>query len=255
MIKRATLLLFVLASASCASARALRNAQDHFNRAADLENQARLQRTSTGVTVPPGAEAEYRAALASLEIELKKHEAKLQEEGLWFSARLLKAQCLWRIAALGAGTFQEIALVRREVQELAELSNQGRISPGTRDRVLLAALPGLLDHEQGIRAASFAEAKQAFSDADATIEKAIGDKSLSEKHEIRLYLRLAQMAAMREWLASVTRFNEKKQEEDKPYARFKVLKEDLKRLIGTDSAYRPLEEVARSLSDAAGVTW
>lgn len=240
--------LFALVLVSCGSVRVLREAQDQFNRAAEIENQARLPDPAAGLRVSAGAESEYRAALAKLKQELRDNAAALKADGLWHTARFLKVLCLWRIAALG-GESADFKDARGEAAALVDAKAAGDFSPGLRDRVLLAALPGLLDHEKGLRSSAAAD----FKSADAVIESALATEKPPADHEVRFYLRLAQLASLREWMRTVA--GGTPEEKKKARDRFTAVKDLLKADVDANPAYALLKKAAVSIAQAAGVTW
>lgn len=248
MTRAAIPLLLVLAACT---ARTLREAQDHFNRGAEIENTSRAASTAA-LLASTGAEAEYRAALAGLNAELKDHSEDLEAEGLYPTARLLKALCLWRLAALSGGGLEA---ARAELKDVAPLKDK----LGTRDRVLLAALPGLLDHEKGLREKDVAKAAADFESAEKAIAAALAAEAPPAAHDVTLYLRLAQMAALRERIrainASALPAPEKDAAKDKARERFAAPKNALKEVVDTDPAYAGLRALGVTLSQAASVTW
>ena len=140
---RAVALLWCVVVAGCAEVNRLREAQDAFSRAAELENRARFEYRSdaggfTGAAETTAARAGYGAALLELE-QLSgdsRAKASLQADGLWGTALALRALCEWRLG-----------LHDRALASAEEAAAAG--DPlGPRDRTMMAALPGLVMTDQ-----------------------------------------------------------------------------------------------------------
>ena len=189
--------------------RYLRGAQDHFNRAAAEETRlldAGLA-ADGGLVRQTSAATDYRLALGLLDRELKENEARLRGERLYGTALMLKALCLWRLAdldAAGAGPLADDLAAT-----LATIRSQQRrhaITLGQRDRVLLIALPGLRDHDQGLRAADYPTARRFFASALAVLDEAFTAAAVPETHPVRVYVRLAQLSTCRAWQTAAYAF-------------------------------------------------
>ena len=70
---------------------------------------------------------------------------------------------------------------------------------GTRDKVLLRALPGLREHALGLQQSDPKKAQRFFESALSTLEKSLSDVNPPEDHPVRAYIRLAQMRTLRAW--------------------------------------------------------
>lgn len=194
----------VLISGVGCSVRRIHEAQEAFNRGSLAELQA-PDRSAAGAwspLVPSGspAAAEYQLSLMLVERELRENAGALEEDGLYGNALVLKALCLWRL-----GDLDELPVGRANYE--AELDKAigaiAKLPPdklGTRDRVLSNALPGLRDHDRGLRQTSYPEAMNNFKSAIEKLDIALQDQNLPEGHSIRAYIHLAQLRTCRVWL-------------------------------------------------------
>jgi hypothetical protein len=197
---RAAGVVLLLLSASCAEVNRLREAQEAFSRAAELENRARFEFRAEsggfeGAADAAGARAGYGAALLELErLEVDAAaRASLEADGLWGTAQALKALCEWRLG------LHDRAVVSASV---AAMSGDAL---GTRDRALMAALPGLVMTDQlfskverkrrGGSAGTWEDALALGTAAMDGLEKV--RKELDAEHPMKLYLLQAQLAAWR----------------------------------------------------------
>lgn len=143
------LLIAPLLLAGCVSTNHLRDAQDAFNSASTLSNEAQLN-GSRGASRDLGSMADvaamqlqaqglYASALHSLRAA-EAHRAQLEKDGLWGVAQTLRAMTHWRL-----GQFDEAVQTAR-----VALSTQTNLHP--RDAALLAALPGLVQNDEAYAA-------------------------------------------------------------------------------------------------------
>ncbi len=198
-------LLLLVANLACA-ARQLREAQDLFNEAARAENAQRAQVFSGGAALldASAAASGYRLSLKLLDEELAGHEAKLREERLFGTALVLKALCLWRLDDLeDADLSGELSATLARIQK-EQTANT--LTLGTRDRVMVAALDGLRDHDRGLKATDLASAQANFESALQVTEGALTAQNPPPNHPVRIYLRLSQLATLRAWQAAVWQF-------------------------------------------------
>jgi len=196
-------LLLLLLTAAC-SARHLREAQDRFSDAAATENRA-YEPANPGALLFQGAAASgYRVALDLVTREIDENEAALRADDLLGTALVLKALCHWRLAALDIDATAAAAdglagtLTRIEQERRAKT-----IRLGERDVAMVAALPGLRDLDRGRRAEEYADAARFFGSAVVSIDRALEPSVTPPRHPVRIYLRLAQLAALREWHAAI----------------------------------------------------
>jgi hypothetical protein len=211
----ACLALALLALTSCAAV-SLREAQDAFNAAVAAESAQREAGMvgDGGLSTHVSALGDYRAALFAIDQQLGSGTEELREQQLLGTAYMLKALCLWRIADLADlaeqpnatdGHTDALDALRTTIQ--AEYDAQ-RIVLGTRDRVLLAALPGLRDHDRGLRATALegpGSAAAWFGSAVATLEDALLTVDPPKGHPVRIYVWLAQLSSLRAWQAAAFR--------------------------------------------------
>lgn len=191
-------LLILLLIAGCGTHR-LSQAQDAFNGATRLEAQSTIENEDLSgdpLLEIPQALSQYRIALALTEEALTEYGGKLQNDKLYGTALMLKALCLWRIAALDENTDKEaVAEIVAEIQYRAKASN---IVLGTRDRVLLNALPGLREHALGLQAKDPERAAALFESALETLEASL-TADVPSDHPVRIYICLSQMKSLRAW--------------------------------------------------------
>lgn len=192
--------------AGCPSARHIRAAQDAFNDAARSENDLRAAAfTGSEPVEASAAAADYREAVALVDAELTEHAADLATEQLLGNALMLKALSLWRLTDLEESEADRAALDQTLIQ-LDRLATDQPTAFGTRDRVLIRALPGLRDHDHGLRAGTLDQASGYFTSAYVVLDRALTDDPPPPNHPVRVYVRLAQLAALRAYVAAVFRF-------------------------------------------------
>lgn len=231
--------LSVLLTACPAHIRGVREAQDAFDRAATEEGRltAAGLGTETGLLTQSSSTAEYRVALALLSREIDRHQRQLRGDRLLGTALVLKALCLWRLADLEAtdetGWGEELAAT------LTRIERDDSLVLGERDRVLVAALPGLRDHDRGLRAADYESASRLFASALEIVGRAA--ESAPPLHPVRTYLRLAQLATCRAWQSAAYAFfpddlNRADDEADKPLAKAREILTELEQQATRDAA-------------------
>lgn len=207
-------------ASACGTTRHIRAAQDSFNQAAAEENRlfAAGLSTDVGLLSQSSAAGDYRIALALLDRELDENQEELRRDRLYGTALMLKALALWRLADLeglnepqldtdtptgegllagsdspaGDELMATLALLRAELEA-------GRITLGERDRVLLVALPGLRDHDRGLRAPDYPAARRFFESALDVMDRSLEAESTPKQHPVRIYIRLAQLSTCRAW--------------------------------------------------------
>lgn len=192
-------LLLVFVTAGC-GAHQLKEAQDSFNQAAAIEAGSSLeQEQSTGdpLVGDPQAINNYRMALALTNEALDEHADSLAEDKLYGTALMLKALSSWRIAALDEDA--DTADVQAIVGQIETLADKQQIELGTRDAVLLKALPGLQEHALGLQESDPKKAGKLFESALDTLDRALNEENPPEDHPVRVYIRLAQLRSVRAW--------------------------------------------------------
>ncbi len=233
----------------CETAGYIRSAQNHFNQAAQQENQLlakSLDAYQAGADASSTASAlsDYKMALSLVDRAIEENSEKLRQEKLLGTAYMIKAMSLWRISDLN-GTPPAIleppsdpppaensvfsSPERKELIVLIptikrELSDpQQPITLGTRDQVMLKALPGLLDHDRGRLANSLDRADAFFTSAYNVLREAGGDAP--KDHPVHLYIVMAQLQTLNSWAYAIDRFG--KNESMPPKARRKLLSENV----------------------------
>ncbi len=157
---------------------------------------------------------------------------------------MIKAMSLWRISDLNGTppailespsdeSLRENSVVsspeRKELMALIpaimqELSDpQQPITLGTRDLVMLKALPGLLDHDRGRLANSLDRADAFFASAYKILGEAAG--AAPPDHPVHIYLVMAQLQTLNAWTFAIDRFG--RMEGMSPVARVKLLTEKI----------------------------
>ena len=235
MGRRILVTALLLVVAGCTSARSLREAQDAFSRAAEQENAAFHRGYPTDVVdLAANPEAGYRLSLALVSRELAENEEALRSDRLYGTALMLKAYCLWRLGGAAGDESLDAVLGRVAAEREA-------IVLGERDAVMLEALPGLRDHELGLRAATYDEARRHFESALDVVDTAAG--GLPAGSSLAVYLRLAMLSTCRAWQFAAYSFHaddlaKAKLEAQAPRAEAKRLFETLKPLEGGDAGLR-----------------
>jgi len=263
--------VLAFAAASCASARHIRQAQDAFNHAATDENRVFAVGRDAMVAQPSfasGATNYYRTALALVDRELGDNLADLKQDHLYGTALMLKAMCLWRLAdledlaVLGDASAQPSAKgpsarddgLSATLQTVRRELDAGSITIGERDRVMLFALPGLRDHDRGLRAKTMDRARAFFESAIDETDKAPGLAHVDERHPVVIYVRCAQLSSCRAWQDAAGKLaadaDERNTEIKAASARAKSVLTGLKPLYDENPA---LKAIVSSLANRLGV--
>jgi hypothetical protein len=216
----------------CETTRYIRNAQTHFNQAAQQENEL-LAKSLTAYQAGANASgtvsslSDYKMALSLVDRAINENREKLRQEKLLGTAYMIKAMSLWRISDLNGtppailelpsdDTSAENSVFsspeRKELIALIPTIKQALNDPetpitlGTRDRVMLIALPGLLDHDRGRLANSMDRADAYFSSAYTVLDEAAG--AAPTDHPVHLYLVMAQLQTLNSWAYAIDRFSQ-----------------------------------------------
>ncbi|MCU0864054.1 MAG: hypothetical protein MUC36_09695 [Planctomycetes bacterium] len=188
---------------ACSSVRHIRDAQDSFNRAAQVEfeeSQLDAGHSADAVATGPTAAREYTTALALLRRELRQNADELAADKLTGTALLLEALCVWRLESLGQlerNTSGFLQTMTRLAEHRAEL--------GTRDRVLSLALPGLRENDQGFENLSNdpVKARELFESAYAVLDRAIEVVKPHDSHPIHAFVRVSQLRVCANWKQAI----------------------------------------------------
>lgn len=166
----------------------LREVQNHFNAAALLENQLKIDPLSgDALAINTQANASYHLSLKLLTELIDKKEQELRNDDLLGTAYTLKALAEWRI-----GQYEDaINTVAK-----AGMDKETKLFP--RDRALMNALSGLIKNDQ-------AYGHMAAKDYDYTSIKKLLLSSMEDiKDQIRpgslgLYLAIARLSVLKNW--------------------------------------------------------
>ena len=226
------LLSFTLIT-GCETTRHIRSAQNHFNQAAQVENQEVAKsltsyQAGANASSTTSALSDYKMALSLADQAVEKNNAKLRQDRLLGTAYMIKAMSLWRVSDLsgtppetletpsGDSSQESPVFSSPERKELIALIPEIRrelndpkqpITLGTRDRVMLVALPGLLDHDRGRLANSLDRADAYFSSAYKILGEAEGEAPAD--HPVRIYIVMAQLQTLNAWTFAIDRLGRK----------------------------------------------
>jgi len=238
--------LGLLVITGCESARYIRSAQNHFNQAAQQENQLLAKslaayQAGADASGTSSALTDYKMALSLVDRAIRENGAKLRQEKLLGTAYMIKAMSLWRISDLNgtppdmlespsaASSVENPVISSPERKELVvliptikrELADaQQPITLGTRDSVMLIALPGLLDHDRGRLVTSLNRADAYFASAYQVLGKAAA--AAPADHPVHLYLVMAQLQTLNAWANAIDRLG--RREDLPPGERRKLVK-------------------------------
>ncbi len=198
----------------------LRKAQDHFSSAARVENATRFgDPTQMRFDLAEVSEQQaimdyqlaYRYATSAAKAPGRGIDAA-QANRQRGTALMLQLYSLWRLAALndfaeetalGDGTtlgtdLQAVFDLSRTIKDQAE---RGEIELGTRDRAMLAAIPGLLEHELGLRSEDWPTVDRKFCTAITSMEGApnASGTQVPGHHPVRAHLHLQQIQSIGAW--------------------------------------------------------
>ncbi|UCE64157.1 MAG: hypothetical protein JSU59_03160 [Nitrospirota bacterium] len=200
IIRRTGIVFLLLIVAFGCGAHRLKQAQDSYNEAARIEVMVSFEEVEPiGDPLKGDAQAlrNYRLALALTDEALEKYPTSLKKDQLYGTALMLKALCQWRIVALDKEAGQE--RVREIVTDIEGRLGSEEITLGTRDRVLLKALPGLREHALGMQQSDPKKAGDLFDSSLETLENSLATVNPPADHPVRAYIRLAQMRTLRAW--------------------------------------------------------
>jgi len=196
-------LVLGLVGCGLAHIRTLREAEEAFSRAAELENRERLNPDASLASLGESA-ASYRVAAQMVNDLVATQREQLRRDNLLCTAYLVQAMSLWRLG---------------EHDAAYEVATQGRdcAPPGPtadttpRDRAVLHAIPALVRIDQAnalavnqtVSEAEFDKAKTEIDRAVRILEEA--ERQASRDHPVRGYLMISKMAALRVWQVAITR--------------------------------------------------
>jgi hypothetical protein len=195
----------LLLSAGCAT-RQIREAQREFDLGAAAElGVASNDAAFESLPGPEGAaKVHYRAAYELSVREQNAHAAELIEDKLLGTARMLELLSGWRLSDLDDDADLRDAIGARLTATIAAArATPSSLDLGTRDRVVLAAMDGLLDHDRGLRATEFARIDGYFSSAYTKLADALMTEKPPALHSVRIWVRLAQLNVCRAWSSTL----------------------------------------------------
>ncbi len=224
-VRNLLMILMAVALSGCGTT-SLRQAQDHFNTAADIEARA-LNASLRGDNVnarPGDSIIEYRLAYATATEVIAKKSDDLRRDKLLGATYVLKAMALWRISDLqgdpltnaeksstdatmpaAAGGKSSPATIDNARQQLLavlnviqQLHDDGKLYLGTRDKVLHRALYGFYDHDGGRAAADYDTAESWFESALKQLDDAVAN-DVPAQHPVRVYVGSAQLRTLGAW--------------------------------------------------------
>jgi hypothetical protein len=217
---RSILLIFILMLTLGCAATTLRDAQDHFNKGAEVELRA-MDRSllSDNPGANPGdafsALNEYRLANSEAEALIHEKSNHLKEDRLLGATYMLRAMALWRISDLEGNSLErsetsgavkpseQVTNSRQELLALlsmiTDLQRRQEITLGTRDQVLHKALYGFYDHDGGRAENDYSKARDWFRSAYRRLEEAVSDDVVPQRHPIRVYVGSAQLRTLAAW--------------------------------------------------------
>ena len=123
---------------------------------------------------------------------------------------------------------------------LRRVSFDDKLVLGTRDRAMLAALPGLRDYDRGRRADDFATASKFFTSSLTVVDRAIREQVVPKRHAVGIHLRLAQLKTCRAWLDAAKQLHDSDEARsdaaEAPTAQARVILDELKALHPADAS-------------------
>jgi len=205
------LLAVALLAGGCVShIETLRQAEQGFSRAAEMENRERYGDVRSAGAVESYTSA-YRISAKSLEKLIAQNSKELAADNLLCTAYTLHALALWRLAD------REDAIRQSKAALAGACAAPGAADPRSetpRDHALLVALPGLarIDEASALLAQSatapaderiktFRRIKADIMDAIRLLDEA--ERELPPGHPLRGYFALSRMGAVRVWQVAV----------------------------------------------------
>jgi hypothetical protein len=171
----------------------LREAQDQFNRAADIENSIKSDSMTYDPLVRRGqADASYRLAISILSGLIEQKREDLRKDGLLGTAYMIMALAEWRTGAYDKA-MNTVSEAKREVGAF----------PYARDQALMAAMPGLVKNDQAymqmrLKKYQYQGISELLASAMTDIHEGIAKTQRGDG--ARIYLIFAEMAALKNWL-------------------------------------------------------
>ena len=173
-------------------ARDLREAQDLFNMAAELENQLTLDASANESIAQSGRiSSGYTTSLAMVTFLIDEKADDLRKDNLLGTAYVLKTLTEWKLGQYDAA----------QATAQAAVTSNATFFP--RDEALLTAISGLIKNDLAyehmtLKTGDYAETIAMFSSAITEMGQGISDNP--NLHHIRLYLLTSQLASLKNWL-------------------------------------------------------
>ena len=194
---------FSLAACGVSHIQTLREAEQTFSRAAEMDNRERLE-GSASMAVAGGAASGYRLAARTVSDLVVKKGSDLKQDNLLCTAYLIEAMSLWRL-----GEEVSAADVARQGEACAPAAPSKDAVP--RDRALLHAVPALIRIDQANALAlngtasdkEFDREKTEIVRAVALLEEA--EAMVPSDHPVKGYFMISELAALRVWQVAITR--------------------------------------------------
>jgi hypothetical protein len=188
------LFIIIFISGCVSHVKELREAQDHFNSAASIENQVKTGDVSgERIVLKARANTSYHLALNTASDLLENKKQELQDDNLLGSAYSLKALSEWRIGNYPAA-IATLGMLNRNPE------TQSQLFP--RDMALIQALSGLIKNDQA--ALHMTAGDYEFESIITLLIEAVEDIDsgialVKAGDEVRLYLSLTKLAAIKNW--------------------------------------------------------
>lgn len=191
-------------AAGCTATRHIRAAQDAFSAGATLETASASGGSFDMGPADFGARVHYRTAYDLVRREQAENAAELAQEKLLGTARMLELLAGWRLSDLA-----DDEDLRTEVQKGVRStidaldSDPPTIDLGTRDRVLLRAMDGLLDHDRGLRQSTFEDVNAYFGSAYDKVGEALAREDPPPQHPVRVWAGLVLLNTCKAWSSTL----------------------------------------------------
>lgn len=233
------IVVIMVVFAGCGTTANFRNAQNYFNKGAELElrqmatNSVLVNDTTTGAMSAASAVNEYRLAYEEIKTLIDENSEKLSQNRLLGAAYILKAMSLWRLSAIDIPAIEEgekpsLPTVKKEPStsedskkpsteaenyrsELLDVllkieklkgDKKKQIKLGTRDNVLSKALFGFYDLNGAQAENDYEKAKKWYKNAYKALNDALND-GVPKNHRIRLYIGICKLRALGLWNIAV----------------------------------------------------
>ncbi|MFQ5685114.1 MAG: hypothetical protein ACE5GV_00490 [Candidatus Scalindua sp.] len=192
--------ILILVTGCVSHIKELREAQNQINSAASLENQLKVDLFATDAIAKSNqANVSYRMAQNILSNLINEKKEDLEKDNLLGSVYTLKAITEWRLGDYNTA-----------VDTLVTIKSNSNIKLYPRDLAMTEALRGLIKNDQAYQHMldldyKYEDIKTLLRDSINDINSGIG--VVQEGNNVRIYLAMAKLAALKNW---VDLFNEPK---------------------------------------------